>query len=590
MTRLQKVGPEVRLNQRGRDLMAGSQIFRKKAVMLQDVPLDDDVDPETKKLISKLQAGISIKNNVSGDKVNFNQDLAQINQLVKRIAVSNKIKGNDVNTKQNIKEFNSKRKLSKFEEKLRDVTEALKNVASSEQNNDENGQQVTKAFQRLAVQNNIKGNKVNTKQEIEEHNDELVAATALAVMKIVGEKPTNIFSADDLSDIETALRRLAIKNDITGVTVNTKQDIKEYNEELVKTIAKALRRLAVKNDISGDKVNTDMKVTEVNDNPVQALSDALQRLAVSNKISGKVVNTEQDISEVNNDEPDSFASQDDSKVLAKIIKPFKKMVKKAARTSEKSQKDDQLYKKVQTPAIIEDSKSNDDSKAAEDELFQAQQDYIGNGPRSLYFAENPVNLMLENARNIRTYEGQLQAQRIELLKRLQPNLFMDEAVTSEDELGQGSENEDADEVDDDNDEEDSDDEEEALSQTQQDESPTGNLRRMTINNNVSQETRRLMIDNKIQGKTVNTKQNATEFNSGLKKIKLPEAATQVPANVIISQPAVTSKPKKGNKKIICKTKDGKKIITKADLSQLLELLEKMKASRKNSNVIEESSE
>lgn len=576
MKRLNKVGPEVRLNQRGMDLLAGSRLSRKSAVYLQDVPLEDfeDLDPETQKLISKLKPGISVKNVVSGDNVNFNQDLAQINELIRRIAIKNQIDGNIVNTHQNLKEINSKkRKFTSFEEALEDLTNALKKVESSNQNNDGNVQQVTSALQRLAVQNNIKGNKVNTKQAVEEYNDELVAA--LAVMKMVGEKPTKSLNAD-FGDVEQALRRLAIKNNIKGVTVNTKQDISEYNDEFVSSIVEALRRLAVKNEISGGQVNTKQNIQEFNDNPAKAISNALQRLAVSNQITGNSVNTKQDISEVNNDEPQSLGTQDDAKVLKEIYKPFDNFVVKEKAPEES---DDQLHTKVVSPPIFSRrSKSDEASRTAEDELQQAQQDFIDNGPRGIYYVDNPANSIVSGIKNIRTHEDQLRAQRFELLKRLQPSLFMDELET------QGDESDDADDVDDDNEGDADDEEQENSAQAQQDENQEGSSRRMTINNNMNQrETRRLVLDNKISGKEVNTTLNATEHNTGPKKTKekepLPITST-TPANDV---EASEKKPKTPRKEIICKTSKGKKI-SSADMKKFLELLEKLKAFHKNSDL------
>lgn len=98
-------------------------------------------------------------------------------------------------------------------------------------------------------------------------------------------------------------------------------------------------------------------------------------------------------------------------------------------------------------------------------------------------------------------------------------------------------------------------------------------RRMIINNNMS-EMRRLAVENKIEGEKVSTATKAEENSS----------KTDAGKEMVIQQ-ASEDKSKSASKKgVVCVNKGGKKI-SDSDMGKFLDLLEKLKAAQKVSNVV-----
>lgn len=240
-----------------------------------------------------------------------------LNRKLKRLALQNKFEGKTVNTHQNIKEYNnrpwgSSRRSDSVDEAIDQLTEALQTIAYGKNDESDVDQMaiVGKALQRVAVQNNIKGNTVNTNQDIKEYNEELVEAIDRAI-PIYGKsgRHQKLQLKRDLKKIADELRRIAIKNDIKGDVLNTKQNIEEFNDEVLKTLVRAIKRMAVQNEIKGSKVNTYQNIREFNDE----LRRFAPRLAIGNQINGNVVSTALSIAEVNNDDT---SISDDSKEKA----------------------------------------------------------------------------------------------------------------------------------------------------------------------------------------------------------------------------------------------------------------------------------
>lgn len=572
MTRLRSYGPRLRMNSNSMELKPGRGIMRKSAMAMQDATEQEDLNLATKDLVDKLRKNLYINNEVSGDNVNFNQDL----KLMKRIAIQNNLQGNKVNTVQNVHEYNSNRgrpsgrRSESVNVALNKLSKALREVSpENDQNDQETIKQVAKALQRLAIKNDIKGNKVNTLQNVHEYNEELVEAIARAAQRL-GDNRDDLMN-DDLMKFAEELRRIAIKNDITGHTVNTKQEVKEYNDDVVSSIVNAFRRIAIKNDIKGKVVNTEQKVQEYNDDVARAVVKAIRRLAIDNNIKGKEVNTKQDVKEYNNDDPSSFNDHNGAaKILQELYKPFEK-------------------------------------NGQEDPM--TQEDYVDTR-RNVYVYDKPVNSVVNKVTNIKTFQDTFDRKQTQPWNMLELQTYNQNPFRRVlDEISSDSDVDDADDSDDtDADSSDDLDEQEEGSlegddfgveenKSVEDEINDKVNRRMTVNNNISEkalESRRLAIGNNIKGQTVNTQQKIDEFNRPAKRPAEKNNSIVVPAVKEKPKPAVkpvvdkispeTIAPKEPQKKISCKTKEGKQI-TDEDLVKFMDLLDKLKATQRISDAI-----
>lgn len=124
-----------------------------------------------------------------------------------------------------------------------------------------------KISKRLAFNNEISGNYVQTAQNVEEINN---------------RRAKNHLKLQP---------RLAFSNDISGNYVQTAQNVEEINNKQANDDLKLQPRLAFNNEITGDYVQTAQNVEELNLSP---------RLAFENQIEGDQVQTYQDVSEINN--------------------------------------------------------------------------------------------------------------------------------------------------------------------------------------------------------------------------------------------------------------------------------------------------
>lgn len=536
-------------------LRPGGGITRKNAPALDDSTEQDDLDSAASDLVDKLKSSLYVNNEVKGDNVHFNQDV----RLMKRLAIQNKLQGNKVNTVQNIKEFNSRphgyyrKKTEGIDSSMNKLSQALRAVAPNDDNNDEATiNEVAEALRRLAIKNKISGNKVNTMQNIKEYNEELVEAIAIAARKLDKFKPGQSSPiSDDLSKFADELRRIAIKNDITGKVVNTKQDIKEYNDDVVKTIVKAFRRLAIKNDIKGAVVNTKQDISEHNDDVATAVADAIRRLAIENNFSGKQVNTGQTAKEFNNDDPNSIINDKEAaEILRNIYKPLNRQTVK-----EKNIYDQQ------------------------DSLVQ--EDFVD--PRS---DETPSNSVTKKIANVKTFGDSMDARRINLLSENLGRSISDLKRTYGDDNSSDDDNS-ADDDDDDDEEDEKDNVDENQQEVVDDEINDESIRRMTVNNNLSErtlESRRLAtsIDNKMP-QVEDTKEAVVDP----KNVSNKDLKTEEISPLLKTKAALTNVPTKFSKNITCKTKEGRNI-SEDDLTKFIDLLEKLKAAQRISDAMKSS--
>lgn len=133
-----------------------------------------------------------VNNKVSGDKVNFNQEVNQFADVLKRLAIKNKFKGDVVNTSQKVKEFNRRPKFSRAENARKSAEE--RQTKRSEQQTKRSEQRseladdvlddLAEALRRVAIANNFHGNIVNSAQKVEEYHDEDLTAVALALQRL----------------------------------------------------------------------------------------------------------------------------------------------------------------------------------------------------------------------------------------------------------------------------------------------------------------------------------------------------------------------------------------------------------------------
>lgn len=157
----------------------------------------------------------------------------------------------------------------KIKSTLAQLTRALQRIvavkdestSTTQDYNDGPLAEISKALQRLAIKNNIKGGKVNTKQDVKEYNDEVVEALTRVIRRLDDQHSSY---DESLRALTEKLRRIAIQNHITGKTVNTKQEVNEYNNRVMKELYETVRRLAVTNNYSGNILNPQQTNNEMN--------------------------------------------------------------------------------------------------------------------------------------------------------------------------------------------------------------------------------------------------------------------------------------------------------------------------------------
>lgn len=117
-----------------------------------------------------------INNKVSGDNVNFNQEVNQFADALKRIAMKNKITGDIVNTSQKVKEVNRRPKLRKSAPEERQT----KRSALADDVLDD----LAEALRRVAIANNFNANNINSAQKVTEYHDEDFKEVAQALQRL----------------------------------------------------------------------------------------------------------------------------------------------------------------------------------------------------------------------------------------------------------------------------------------------------------------------------------------------------------------------------------------------------------------------
>lgn len=129
-----------------------------------------------------------VNNKVSGDKVNFNQEVNQFADVLKRLAIKNKFKGDIVNTNQKVKEYNRRPKLFRAAENARKAGPEERQTKRSEQRSDladDVLDDLAEALRRVAITNNFQGNVVNSAQSVKEyHHDDDLNAVAIALRRL----------------------------------------------------------------------------------------------------------------------------------------------------------------------------------------------------------------------------------------------------------------------------------------------------------------------------------------------------------------------------------------------------------------------
>lgn len=186
----------------------------------------------------------------------------------------------------------------------------MKRKASSESITDKKGNNMSEKrlpfIRRVALQNKFEGNTVNTHQNIQEFNERPLG-------KKRSRNSTRRSESIALDQLTEALENIAYNKG-------------ELNEEdLVAIVEKELQRLAVHNNIKGNVVKTDQNIKEYNEELVERrrklrlrydlmrVAEELRRIATKNDIKGNVLNTTQNVQELNDD------------VLRSIVKAFKRM-------------------------------------------------------------------------------------------------------------------------------------------------------------------------------------------------------------------------------------------------------------------------
>ncbi|CAO1411040.1 unnamed protein product [Diamesa tonsa] len=166
--------------------------------------------------------------------------------------------------------------------------------------NDElNYETLTKALQRMNIDNNIRGNRVTTNQNVNEYNVGRYPSVGNG-MSPTRNNPNN----------NEIMKRLMMTNKLQGKVVKTNQQIQAVNND---DFDRTPQRLSVDNNISGDQVKTNQKVTEINQssdmeskNQLDAIGmrvvKELQRLAMQKAVDGNKLrenmNTNDDAEEI----------------------------------------------------------------------------------------------------------------------------------------------------------------------------------------------------------------------------------------------------------------------------------------------------
>lgn len=480
-------------------------------------------------------------------------DDAEVMNAIKRLAVSNKIDGVKVDTRQNIKEVNANnrgwKRTKEVEDALSQLAKALRRIAIV---NDLKGNQVNTnqkvqefneeskmspavrlALQRLAISNNIKGNKVNTEQEVNEYNDDVVEALTKALRR----NSEKSYSYDDsLKPIIEKLRRIAIQNRIDGGSVNTKQEVNEYNNNVVKELTDSVRRLSLKNKIAGKVVNTNQKVTEVNEG--SDFSEIAKRLILAGS-SMKQDSKDDSYDDGTYDQPEIIKSFDK---LSEIFSPLKNI------------KENKLSNNSSDEAAV---------PSTDDEISQINfTDRKSPSVQKIFRRFGYQNSLADAPTGDSKY-------------------YYDAAAAQTAKTENDNESDDYDEDDNEGDDDDYDDDYYSDDYYADDynydyQADEQNARRMTVNNNVAR-----LNDESSTVKSSDKSQSTLTTNPGIiTPMKILETKHRTSSAAVATQteePKIAPKEEEeeSKSKVICKTKKGKKI-TEKNLKRVLAMLGKMK--------------
>lgn len=482
-------------------------------------------------------------------------------KLAQRVALQNNFEGNVVNTNQNIQEFNRDPWDSdSIDDALDDLTEALRGIFKNNGKDDEQQiANVDNALQRVAIQNNIKGNTVNTNQNVQEYNEELVGAIEKAVpRRDKNDRRQNLRIKSNLDQIAEELRRVAIKNDIKGDVVNTHQNIQEFNNDVVRTIVKAIRRIAIQNKIKGNKVNTNQNVQEFNDNEHRRA----QRLSIGNQITGNVVSTKQNVAELNNDETTANDENNESNdSVKKVNNPFKASIKIGNNTHE-FQVDPELSKpkpKVVKEVEVKEKVSQDEDKTGKsnqpkDDDTRTRRMGVNSFSRSnLSYMQHINNMLRGQSQGLRGWNfGQSQRRRMYSDEKDDESEKDDEESNQkDDDLVEGEISKDSSKRS--GKESNSETDDESLKRESETKKSLNTRRSLTATSNP---------DTRRSGKDMGNGDNSEKQSD--------EKASNSQSNAL--------------KDFECKLKNGKKI-SDADLKEFLNLLEKVKSAQKISDAL-----
>ena len=519
-----------------------------------------------------------------------------LNQELKRIALQNKFEGNTVNTHQNIKEYNgrpwgtkraldSTRRSESTDDALDELSEALQNILHTKDNDEEHIINIGNALQRVAIQNNIKGDTVNTNQNVQEYNEELVRAIDKpGPEKKKMDRRQNQRLKNNLEKIAEELRRIAIKNDIKGKEVNTHQNIEEYNDEIVKTIVRAIKRMAIKNDIKGSKVNTHQNVKEYNDNEYRRVAP---RIAIGNQISGNIVSTKQNLAEINNDDPDN---NDDVSETAKTLKvllttPAHVSIKKNNKSNDTDELDahsEQPKTNVKIGIKKDKGKISTELKEQKDTKANTRRS-MGMNPYSrsnMNYMQQRMNdfLMSQQSRSSPFYSADNSrwnyGQRKNFPSSEARRMFSDETFSDEDgetasndELAEGEVN--------------------AESRPQSVERKTENINKKSSKkaNEKDDEVEKIQNDQLVEGEINAQRRNSRRIVTATNNNYTRRSGENIESKVKQPSDDSSSPISDSLKDFECKLKDGKKI-SDTDLREFLNLLEKVKAAQKTTDVTE----
>lgn len=501
---------------------------------------NDEMKQEISKVVELLRRAILQNMKKKGMKITtedskrrsleLNDEIAQLSDALRRMEVKNKISGVNVDTNQDIEELNNGKnkatdilklvKASKPDMELKatkasEIVEAQEPSKASEKvkalelvkeaeasaqtigNNPPNDKLKMLLFvlRRISLANNIKGDKVTTKQKLVEHNDA---------------------SQDDAQQLEQALRRISLQNNIKGEDVQTDQKLEEFNDEL-RELVEAVRRLSLKNNIKGKHVRTKQKVEEFSDE-IQHLEETLRRIALKNNIKGVNVKTSQKLEEHNDDA-----------ILDELEQALQRI----------SLQNNIQGATVETKQNLEEH--NDEVEAYDDEatvnalVDRARRIALVNNIQGDIVSTNQ-ELMEYNRRRDQNDETQTKRGLSYLVKSVRRGDRIpsaDETNEAYDEASELAEDEMAD-----------------AAEIQRE------TRKMIVNNNING-GRRILIDNNIEGDNVNTKQKLVENNrptDPLVSTNSPKPPTQTEdagneAKIIVKGndaqgPIVSEKPEK----------------------------------------------